>query len=78
MLDLYSLEIPHWWHIFFLLPALKTGCFHEKIGIFKLQGKQITIRTKKHKRINTDGEITTKTPAFFEIYAKAIKVFVPA
>lgn len=76
-LDLYSLEIPHWWHIFFLLPALRSGKFSERIGISRWEGKQIKVWTKHPKRINTDGEITTKTPATFELCAHALEVFVP-
>lgn len=75
-LDLYSLEIPHWWHIFFLLPALKTGRFNDRIGISRWEGKQIKVWTRTPKRVNTDGEITTKTPALFELIPKALEVFV--
>ena len=75
-LDLYSLEIPHWWHIFFLLPALKTGRFNDRIGIARWEGKQIKVWTRTPKRVNTDGEITTKTPALFELVPKALEVFV--
>jgi YegS/Rv2252/BmrU family lipid kinase len=76
-LDLYSLEIPHWWHLFFLLPALKSGKFGDHIGISCWQGRKIEVYTQHHKRINTDGEITTKTPALFELCPKALEVFVP-
>lgn len=75
-LDLYSLEIPHWWHIFFLLPALKTGRFNDRIGISRWEGKQIKVWTRTPKRVNTDGEITTKTPALFELIPNALEVFV--
>jgi YegS/Rv2252/BmrU family lipid kinase len=77
-LDLYSLEIPHWWHIFFLLPALRSGRFSERIGICRWEGKRITVKTSYPKRLNTDGEMTTTTPALFELCPKALEVFVPA
>jgi YegS/Rv2252/BmrU family lipid kinase len=76
-LDLYSLEIPRLWHIFFLLPALRTGKFSDRIGISRWEGQQIKVWTTRPKRINTDGEITTTTPALFELCPKALKVFVP-
>ena len=76
-LDLYSLEIPSWWHIFFLIPALRSGRFSEKIGIWRMEGKKIKIWTRQPKRVNTDGEITTKTPALFELCPKILQVFVP-
>lgn len=77
-LDLYSMEIPDWWHIFFLLPALRSGKFSERIGICRWEGKQISVYTNSPREINTDGEITTQTPALFELCPKAIEVFVPA
>jgi YegS/Rv2252/BmrU family lipid kinase len=76
-LDLYSLEIPHWWHLFFLLPALRTGRFGDHVGISQWAGKRIKLWTRQPKRVNTDGEITTKTPALFELCPKALEVFVP-
>ncbi len=78
LLDLYSLEMPHWWHIFFLLPALRHGKFGERIGIWRRKGKKIRIATPHPKRVNTDGEITTRTPALFELCPGALEVFVPA
>lgn len=77
-LDLYSLEMPRWWHIFFLLPALRTGRFSERIGISRWEGKHIQVWTRRPKRVNTDGEISTKTPATFELCPRALEVFVPA
>ncbi|MBW4473540.1 MAG: lipid kinase [Stenomitos rutilans HA7619-LM2] len=76
-LDLYSLEMPQWWHLLFLLPALRTGQFSNRIGIERWEGKQIKVWTHEPKRVNTDGEITTKTPALFELCPKALEVFVP-
>ncbi|XGV95200.1 MAG: lipid kinase [Leptolyngbya sp. BL-A-14] len=77
-LDLYSLEIPQWWHLFFLLPALRTGHFSHHVGIARWQAKQrIKVWTHEPKWVNTDGEITTKTPAVFELCSKALEVFVP-
>jgi len=76
-LDLYSMEIPRWWHILFLLPALRSGRFSERIGISRWHGRKIKVWTRSHKRINTDGEITTTTPALFELCPKVLEVFVP-
>lgn len=76
-LDLYSLEMPKWWHIFFLLPALRTGRFSDRVGISRWEGQKIKVWTRQPKRINTDGEITTTTPAVFELCPKALEVFVP-
>jgi len=75
-LDLYSLEIPHWWHLFTVLPALKLGQQSENLGIYRWQGQRIEVTTRSRKRINTDGEVTTRTPAVFELCPAALEVFV--
>ena len=77
-LDLYSLEVPHWWQLFFVLPALKYGRGNSRFGIHRWQGKTFELRTRSHKRLNTDGEVTTKTPAVFELCPAALDVYVPA
>lgn len=77
-LDLYSLEIPHWWQVFFVLPALKSGRGNSRFGIHRWQGRIFEVHTRLHKRVNTDGEVTTKTPAVFELCPAALDVFVPA
>ncbi|MEB3173807.1 MAG: lipid kinase [Cyanobacteriota bacterium] len=77
-LDLYSLEIPRWWHIFFLFSALKTGQLGDHVGISHWTGQKISLSTRHPKRINTDGEITARTPALFELCPKALEVFAPA
>lgn len=41
------------------------------------RGKEIRIETRTELPINTDGEITTTTPATFRILSKALAVFVP-
>lgn len=76
-LDLCSLEIPQWWHFFFLLPTLRTGQFSNRIGILHWEGQRIQVWTPEPKRVNTDGEITTKTPALFELCPRMLEVFVP-
>jgi diacylglycerol kinase family enzyme len=37
----------------------------------------VEILTNKPRKINTDGEIITETPAMFSIVPQAIEVFVP-
>ncbi len=76
-LDLYSLEIQHWWQILSLLFAIKQGQFANKSGVRTLEGQEIEIYTHKPHVINTDGELTTQTPARFCIVPQALPVFVP-
>jgi diacylglycerol kinase (ATP) len=76
-LDLCSLEIRRWWEAIALIPALKRGEYATGQRIRVLQGQDIEIRTIHPRPIDTDGEITTQTPAKFRVIPKAISVFVP-
>lgn len=76
-LDLYSLEIQHGWQLIRLLPAMLKGKQAEWSEVRSLQGQEIEVVTLKPRPINTDGEITTYTPAKFRLIPKAISVLVP-
>jgi diacylglycerol kinase family enzyme len=41
------------------------------------QTTEVTIRTSRRRAVNTDGELSTYTPAHFRIRPKAISVFAP-
>ncbi len=75
-LDLYSLETKQWWQILALLPTMRQGNHAMLPGVRVLQGQEITINTPRPRPINTDGEITTHTPAKFSVIPKALAVFV--
>lgn len=76
-LDLCSLEIQHWWQAPFLIPALTRGEYATGRGIRVLQGQEIEIYTARPQAIDTDGEITTQTPATFRVISQAVSIFVP-
>ncbi|HCF27577.1 MAG TPA: lipid kinase [Cyanobacteria bacterium UBA11049] len=76
-LDLYSLELKHWWQIIALLPAMRGGRHSALRGVRALHGQEIQVYTKKPRPINTDGEITTHTPANFRVIPQALAVLVP-
>jgi YegS/Rv2252/BmrU family lipid kinase len=76
-LDLYSLEIQHWWQIFPLLWTLPRGQQGLLSWVRTLNGKEIQIQTRKPHSINTDGEITSTTPAIFRVIPAAIGVYIP-
>lgn len=76
-LDLYSLEIRHWWEIIPLLPRMRQGRHINARHVRALQAQEIKIYTRKPHPINTDGEITTYTPAYLRVIPKAVAVFVP-
>jgi diacylglycerol kinase (ATP) len=76
-LDLYSLEIQHWWQILALLPAMRQGNHAKWPGIQAWRGQEIEIKTKRPHAINADGELVTRTPALFRMIPRALSVFVP-
>ena len=76
-LDLYSLEVDHWWEVIFALPALRKGTQFQLPNVRTIEAQEIEIHTRKPRSINTDGEITTKTPAHFRVISHALSVFVP-
>jgi YegS/Rv2252/BmrU family lipid kinase len=76
-LDLYSLELQHWWQIIALLPAMRSGQHTTWPGVRALHGQKIKVHTGRPHPINTDGEITTYTPAEFRVIPQALAVLVP-
>ena len=76
-LDIYSLEVRSFWRLLLLLPALRSGRHHAWSEIRVLSGDEIEIRTRRPRSVNTDGEITTRTPARFRVLRGALDVYVP-
>jgi YegS/Rv2252/BmrU family lipid kinase len=76
-LDLYSLGLEHWWQILAIFPALRHGRYHTLPGVLSLNGTEMKVYTRHPLPINTDGEITTTTPAHFRVVPKALSIFIP-
>lgn len=76
-LDLYSLETKHWWDLLLRLPAIKQGQHAEWPGVRTLEGQEFEVTTIEPRPINTDGELTTYTPAKFRLIPEALPVIVP-
>ncbi len=76
-LDLYSLEIKHWWQIPLVWLTLRTGRHRQELGVRAVYGSDFEVYTSKPYPINTDGEITTWTPAHFRVIPQALTVLVP-
>lgn len=77
MLNLYSLEFVHPWRLLFIYPAFRKG----KHGLWRqvrtLECEAVEIRTRNPRSVNTDGEITTQTPAVFKVLRGVIPVYAP-
>ncbi|MEG3440031.1 lipid kinase [Pannus brasiliensis CCIBt3594] len=76
-LDLYSLEVRQWWQMFPVLWTLPRGEQGLLSSVRTLAGKEIEIVTRRPHGINTDGEITTTTPALFKVIPRALRVYIP-
>ena len=77
LLDLYSLEPSSLFRLLALMPAFRAGRHRQLQDVHSARARYIEVRTSRPMPINTDGELTTATPAVFDIVPKAISVFVP-
>lgn len=75
-LDLYSLEVKHLWQFIPLLWKMRRGQQASLPWVRGLHGQEIAIDTREPHAINTDGEITTATPATFRVIPQALTVLV--
>ncbi len=77
-LDFYSLEIAHWWRLLALLPALRRGTQGRAEDVRAFKTTEIRLSTRRPRPVNTDGELTTRTPAHFKVVPGALRIFAPA
>jgi diacylglycerol kinase (ATP) len=76
-LNIYSLEVRSLWKLLFLLPAMRRGTHGRWKEVKTLASQEITVRTRRARSVNTDGEITTRTPVHFRILPGAVRVYAP-
>jgi YegS/Rv2252/BmrU family lipid kinase len=76
-LDVFSLEVGGVWGLIRLLPALRRGDHGRWHEVRTGEGREIEVRTRRSRAVNTDGEITTRTPVVFRVLPRAVRVFVP-
>jgi diacylglycerol kinase (ATP) len=76
-LDFYSLEVKHWWRLLALLPALRRGTHGRAADVQAFHTQEIKLSTRKPRPVNTDGELTTHTPAHFKVVPKVLRVLAP-
>lgn len=77
-LDFYSLEVDHWWKLLRLLPSLRQGTQSKWDDVRAFPTTEVIIRTKKPRPVNTDGELSTWTPAHFRLHRKVINAYMPS
>ena len=76
-LDLYSLEVRHWWQLLALAPSLKRGRHGEKRTVEAIRATEFEIETRSPRPIDVDGEIGGTTPARLRVLPGALEVFAP-
>lgn len=76
-LDVYALKARPAWRILLHLPSLRRGRHGGWDGVIHLRGRRVTVDTGRPMDVNTDGELTTQTPAVFQVVPQAIEVYVP-
>ncbi|NDV88102.1 lipid kinase [Aurantimonas aggregata] len=78
LLDVYSLEVEHWWELVALAPSLRRGTQGRWKKVRTFQSTGLTLSTRRPHDVNADGDLASKTPATFRIHRKALRVFVPS
>ena len=76
-LDLYSLEVSRAWKLALMARSFRYGEHGAWREVRAIRAKEFTIRTRRPRPINADGEIVTQTPAHFTIWPSAVTVFTP-
>lgn len=78
MLDVFALEADTLADLVRAAPAIRFGLQDSNPHTRTFRGRDVRVETNRPMPINTDGEITTETPADFTVERSALAVFVPA
>lgn len=76
-LDLVLMAPQPLWKLVRRLLIFRWGHHDLNDTVRHLRGREIALQTRTSLPINTDGEITTETPALFRLIPKTLEVFVP-
>ena len=76
-LDLYSVDIESLYEAFTIARAMLTGHPFDVPGLRALRSQRFDVVTRRRHHISADGEPAGTTPATFEIFPKALRVFAP-
>jgi YegS/Rv2252/BmrU family lipid kinase len=76
-LDLYSLEFESLWKLALVYPAFRSGRHGLWREVRTASFTEAEIRTRRPRAVNTDGELTTWTPARFRVLRGAVRVMAP-
>jgi len=77
VLDDYAIETASVAELIALAPRLRDGSLVERDDVAFFRGPTARIETLASMPVNTDGEVTTETPAEFSVLPGALEVFAP-
>src|SRR5690606_20942652 len=75
--DLYAIETTSVAKLIALAPKLRDGTLVERDDVAFFRGPTARIETETPMPVNTDGEVTTQTPADFTVLPGVLEVFAP-
>ncbi len=78
LLHLYSLKPQPMWKLLSRALAFRQGRHDDPEAVEALAGARFEVLTKRPMPVNTDGEVTTSTPARFSVLPAALEVVAPA
>ena len=76
-LDVYSIDLRGWWEWPLLYPSFRRGRHGTWKNVHTWYCRDVEIVTRRRMPVNTDGEITTRTPARFRVRPGAVAVVCP-
>jgi diacylglycerol kinase (ATP) len=77
MLDLYSIDLEHWWDAFAVIGAVARRAFPQAHNVTAMRAASFVVRSRRPHHVFTDGEPATQTPAEFRVVPAAVRVLVP-
>lgn len=77
VLDIYAIKTASIPDLVAMAPAFVEGRHGDRDTVTTFRGETARIETAKPMPVNTDGEVTTRTPAEFSVLRGALEVFVP-
>jgi YegS/Rv2252/BmrU family lipid kinase len=77
LLDIYAIETASIPDLIALAPQLRSGTLVERDDVAYFRSEEALITTIEPMPVNTDGELTTETPATFSVLRSALEFFAP-
>lgn len=77
LLDVCSIERENLAGLAAVLPSLVTGTYRGRKGIRGFKTTELTVTTRRPRRVDLDGDLLTSTPVRFGVRPGAIEVFAP-